>query len=261
MKILKILLPLCLIVMLSACSSTVKKSEIYEREVEPKADVQEMAKEPNHEDYEAITDDKNAIEKVVLEEQTKLEYDEKIAVDFNGKKMIIKGNNEFDSIEDFNKYYDDMKIKEKIDDFKFSSITVNEQDGVWYFDSSKILTQGELNRISKRDVLKENINNIVLEYTSLKGTISLTVFRDTEKIDDSIAKGYKGTIIKEDNNAIYHIFEDDSAVFKGVYYEQKRENGYKAYIDLAYYDQSKWTVSHVLKMRDSLNELFEKLNL
>lgn len=277
MKKLIYVIPILLALNLSSCSSNLNGEARFKhnneaiqenQEVQESPQIQEMNaadnetnEESNEESKSKISAEKAAIEKIVIDQQSKLLYDEEIAIEYKGKKMTVRGKSKFTDIEDFNEFYEDIHIQKKIEEFTFNNIVVNENKGEWYFEDKKILTQGELNRISKREISKDNINNIKVEYSNIKGTISINVFKDEENVDHLITNAYKSIIKKEDKNAVYYIFEDADNIFKGIFYEEKKDDGYKAYIDLAYYNQTNWNVSEALELRGGLRSFFEKLGL
>ena len=73
--------------------------------------------------------------------------------------------------------------------------------------------------------------------------------------------GRGGNVKRENKNGKYYIFEDDYESFKGIYFEEKREDGYKSYIDLEYYNDEQWSIDKALKLQGALEDLFKNLNL
>ncbi|WBW97363.1 hypothetical protein [Oceanirhabdus sp. W0125-5] len=271
MRYLKSMIPLLLLIFLVACSSNENKEKfINNKTYDEKPKVENFAtevneaKEENKEimSKESTYEDESIINKIVLEEQARLQYDESVAIEYKGKKLIITGNKEFKDIDEFQVYYNDIVIPEEILDFKFDSLKIIEkQNKDWYFTDEKILSDGELNRIFKREISHDNVNMIKINYGNLKGTISMSIFRKDDKLNSELIKHYDKIVKRENKKGIYYIFEDDFELFKGIYFEEKRENGYKSYIDLEYYNDSQWNIDKALKLQKALEDLFKNLKL
>ncbi len=271
MRYLKSIVPLFLVMFLVACSSNGNNNNfINDKNYDEKSNSENFVGEVNQVKVDnndiiskkSTLEEESIINKIVLEEQAKLQYDESVAIEYKGKKLIITGNKEFRNIEEFEVYYNDIIIPEEILNFKFDSLKVTEKENNdWYFSDEKILSDGEINRIFKRVINHDNINLIKIKYSNLKGTISLSIFRKDDKINSELIKHYNKIVKRENKNAKYYIFEDDFELSKGIYFEEKRENGYKSYIDLEYYNDEQWSIDKALKLQSSLEELFKNLNL
>jgi len=271
MRYLKSIAPLFLVIFLVACSSNENKENfINDKTYDEKPKVENIVGEANKAKVdnndiisnESTKEEESIINKIVLEEQAKLQYDESVAIEYKGKKLIITGNKEFRNIEKFQEYYNDIIIPEEILDFKFDSLKVTEKEyKEWYFSDEKILSDGELNRIFKRVINQDNINIIKIKYSNLKGTISMSIFRKDDKLNSELIKRYEKIVKRENKNGKYYIFEDEYEEFKGIYFEEKRENGYKSYIDLEYYNDEQLSIDKALKLQGALEELFENLSL
>jgi len=269
MRYLKSIVPLFLVIFLVACSfNEDKENFINDKTYNGKTKVENFVGEANKAKIdnnemiskESTEEEESIINKMVLEEQAKLQYDESIAIEYKGKKLIITGNKEFKDIEKFKEYYNGIIIPEEILDFKFDSLKITEKENKeWYFSDEKILSDGELNRIFKRVINHENINLIKVKYSNLKGTISMSIFRKNNKLNAELIKRYNKMVKRENKNAKYYIFEDDCEAFKGIYFEEKRENGYKAYIDLEYYNDEQWSIEKALNLQSAIEELFNNL--
>lgn len=253
MKGIKVFLLMVIALALSACSSEDITNEILNEKA--------VAKDEMRVQEESNVSKKEDINRIVEEQQSKMQYDDSITLQYKGKKLVITGNSKFTDIDEFNKYYDDIKIQEKIDSFEFESITVNENTGVWHFDDSMINSEGELNRIFKRDILKENIESLDMVYSNGTGFITVMVQKQNEDKLALIPNEFSRLVKKEDKNVAYYIIEGDEDIYNGIIYEEKKEDGYVAFINLEYYNQSSWDSVYALKLKGKLERLFKNLNL